>query len=89
MVCVRTREGDDARRMLKQRCRRLNEQTIDITDASSGIDLAPARRAAQAGAKVALASRIEETLRRVCDKIRHRTDSATLDGGDEGQGLIT
>src|SRR3954451_12792060 len=47
----------------------LNEQVIVITGASSGIGLATAESAAKAGAKVVLASRSEETLQSVVDRL--------------------
>ncbi len=50
--------------------KRLRDQTIVITGASSGIGLATARLAAERGARVVLASRNEEDLRQACEEIR-------------------
>ncbi len=47
----------------------LNEQTIVITGASSGIGLVTARMAAKAGAAVVLAARNEQALRELADEI--------------------
>ena len=47
----------------------LNQQTVVITGASSGIGLATARRAAREGAKVVLVSRNEEALREAVEGI--------------------
>ncbi len=50
--------------------KRLRDQTIVITGASSGIGLATARMAAVRGARVVLTSRNEEELRRATNEIR-------------------
>jgi short-subunit dehydrogenase len=52
--------------------KKLREQTIVITGASSGIGLATARKAAARGARVVLTSRSEQDLRRVTDEITSR-----------------
>jgi short-subunit dehydrogenase len=49
--------------------KKLRDQTIVITGASSGIGLATARLAAQSGARVVLSSRNESDLRRVMSEI--------------------
>ena len=67
------------------RLKPLPQQTIVITGASSGIGLATARRAAQAGARVFLISRNEEALRRIVGELRGRggqADFAVADVGD-------
>src|SRR5438132_1456136 len=48
----------------------LNEQVVVITGASSGIGLCTAMTAAKRGAKLVLASRSEQTLNEICQKIR-------------------
>jgi len=48
----------------------LNEQVVVITGASSGIGLCTAMTAAKRGAKLVLASRSEQTLNDICQKIR-------------------
>lgn len=55
--------------------KRVNEQVIVITGASSGIGLVTAREAARRGAKVVLAARNERDLERAAEEIRR-------DGGD-------
>jgi short-subunit dehydrogenase len=59
------------------RPKKLREQTIVITGASSGIGLATARMAAERGANVVLTSRNEEDLRRATDQITSRAGRAT------------
>src|SRR5690242_9352132 len=48
----------------------LDQQVMVITGASSGIGLCTAMTAAKRGAKVVLASRSEQTLNEICQKIR-------------------
>lgn len=50
--------------------KRLGEQTIVITGASSGIGLVTARMAARRGARLVLAARSEEALSKLVDEIR-------------------
>ena len=52
--------------------KKLSDQVIVITGASSGIGLATARRAAAGGASVVLSSRNEQDLRRAADDITAR-----------------
>jgi short-subunit dehydrogenase len=52
--------------------KKLRDQTIVITGASSGIGLATARKAAARGARVVLVSRSEQDLRRATDEINGR-----------------
>ena len=56
----------------------LNQQTIVITGASSGIGLATARRAARKGAKVVLAARNEEALEKIAGEIRAKGGQAAV-----------
>lgn len=51
------------------RLKKLNEQTIVITGASSGIGLVTARMASRRGARLVLAARNEDALRRITDEI--------------------
>lgn len=50
--------------------KRLQDQVMVITGASSGINLVTARMAAKQGARVVLVSRNEPTMREICDEIR-------------------
>ncbi len=54
----------------------LHQQTVVITGASSGIGLATAYQAAEAGARVVLASRNEDALRRATEQIQNRGGKA-------------
>lgn len=54
---------------MKIALKKLEQQVIVITGASSGIGLCTARLAAKAGARLVLAARSEEALRRLCDEI--------------------
>src|SRR3954470_13683805 len=57
--------------------KKLRDQTIVITGASSGIGLATARMAAQRGARVVLTSRNEQDLRRAVEEIESQGGRAT------------
>ena len=56
---------------MKIRLKPLNQQTIVITGASSGIGLSTARTAARRGARVVLAARSEDALRNLSDEINN------------------
>ena len=71
--------------MNKHRFKPLDEQVIVVTGATSGIGLATARRAAQAGARLVLASRNEEVLRDVCGEIRAQGGQAAYVVADVGE----
>jgi short-subunit dehydrogenase len=55
---------------MKIRLKRLREQVIVITGASSGIGHATARMAGRQGARVVVAARSEKPIRELCDQIR-------------------
>jgi short-subunit dehydrogenase len=61
----------------RPKLKKLRDQTIVITGASSGIGLTTARMAAQRGARVVMSSRNEDDLRRACDEIRAQGGRAT------------
>lgn len=61
---------------MKHKLKKIQDQVIVITGASSGIGLATARMAARRGAKVVLSSRNEEDLREICDGIRKQGGQA-------------
>ena len=63
----------------------IDQQTIVITGASSGIGLATARRAAKAGAKVVMAARNEEALETAAEDIRAAGGKAAVCAVDVSQ----
>ena len=72
---------------MAKRLKRLSEQVVVITGASSGIGLATARRAAAAGARVVLAARNSEALEEAVASIRGKGGEATafaIDVAEEG-----
>ena len=64
--------------------KKLSEQVMVITGASSGIGLVTARMAAKRGTRLILNARNEEALRRVCDEIRQTGGEAYHVAGDVG-----
>lgn len=67
--------------------KKIEDQTIVITGATSGIGLTTARMAAERGAKLVLAARNEEALQKLCDEINESGGEAifvTADVGSEG-----
>src|SRR5947199_5260407 len=58
------------------RLKKLNEQTIVITGASSGIGLVTARMAAKQGARLVVAARSEEALRKMVEEMRTKGSEA-------------
>jgi short-subunit dehydrogenase len=67
---------------MRIKLRRLRDQVIVITGASSGIGLTTAEMAAAAGARVVLNSRNEQDLRQACDRINARGGRAIYVVGD-------
>lgn len=67
------------------RLKKLNEQVIVITGASSGIGLVTARMAAQKGARLVLAARSEEALRWLVDEIASKGGEAIYVVADVGR----
>ena len=72
---------------MARRLKPLNEQTIVITGASSGIGLATAHMAAERGANVVLVARNQDALREAADEINAKGGKAVFiaaDMADEG-----
>ncbi len=65
--------------------RSVSEQVIVITGATSGIGLATARLAAEQGARLVLAARGEDALRRLSDRIQTTGGQAVFAAVDVGQ----
>jgi short-subunit dehydrogenase len=65
--------------------RKLDEQTIVITGASSGIGLVTARMAARRGARLVLAARSEEALKQLTDEIKAAGGEAIAVVADVGR----
>lgn len=61
---------------MKVKLKKLSEQVVVITGSSSGIGLTTARMAARRGARLVLAARNEEALKRVTDEINARGGEA-------------
>jgi len=70
---------------MKVNLKKLNEQVIVITGASSGIGLVTARQAARHGAKLLLASRSEEALSQLCAEINQSGGQASYVVADVSQ----
>src|SRR5690606_28517131 len=70
--------------LMKVRLKKLHDQVIVITGASSGIGLATARLAARRGAKVVLACRNQEVLNQVVDELRAAGGDALAVPADVG-----
>src|SRR5215203_4978823 len=65
--------------------KKLSDQVIVITGASSGIGLVTARMAAKDGARLVLNARNDEALQLVCDEINAMGGDAVHVAGDVGQ----
>src|SRR5215211_1372138 len=65
--------------------KKLSDQVIVITGASSGIGLVTARMAAKSGARLVLNARNAEALERVCDEINENGEQAVPVAGDVGR----
>ncbi|HEX3247980.1 MAG TPA: SDR family oxidoreductase [Pyrinomonadaceae bacterium] len=65
--------------------KKLSEQVMVITGASSGIGLVTARMAAKRGTRLILNARNEDALRRVCGEIRQAGGEAYHVAGDVGR----
>jgi short-subunit dehydrogenase len=67
------------------RLKKLSEQVMVLTGASSGIGLATARLAAKRGARLVLAARSEDSLRQLCDEINSAGGEAIYVVADVGR----
>jgi short-subunit dehydrogenase len=65
--------------------KKLNEQVLVITGASSGIGLVTAREAARRGAKLVLAARAEDALHQLADEINASGGEAVYVAADVGR----
>jgi len=70
---------------MKVKLKKLRQQVIVITGASSGIGLATARRAAKMGARVVAAARNESALREIVEQIRSAGGDARYVVADVGR----
>ncbi|HEX8558097.1 MAG TPA: SDR family oxidoreductase [Pyrinomonadaceae bacterium] len=70
---------------MKVKLKKLGEQVVVITGASSGIGLVTAREAARRGAKLVLAARSEEALRRLAEEINAAGGEAVYVAADVGR----
>jgi short-subunit dehydrogenase len=70
---------------MKVRLKKLSDQTIVITGASSGIGLTTARMAAAQGAKVVLSARNEDALQQIVTELQQQGHEATYVVADVGQ----
>ncbi|HVT87983.1 MAG TPA: SDR family oxidoreductase [Tepidisphaeraceae bacterium] len=70
---------------MKVHLKKIQEQVIVITGASSGIGLTTVRMAAKQGAKVIAASRNEQVLKDICDQITRAGGQAAYVVADVGQ----
>src|SRR5690606_34045052 len=80
-----TARAERQRRMpVKPTLKPLNEQTIVITGASSGIGRATAREAARRGARLVLASRNADALHKLVDELKAEGAAAVAVVADVG-----
>jgi short-subunit dehydrogenase len=70
---------------MKVNLKRVSEQTMVITGASSGIGLVTAREAARRGARLVVAARSEDALRRLVEEIRAGGGEAAYVVADVGR----
>src|SRR4051812_21519312 len=73
------------RRPMKRQLKKISEQVIVITGASSGIGLATARKAAKRGASLVLAARSESDLQQLVAEIRANGGEAIAVAADVGR----
>jgi short-subunit dehydrogenase len=69
---------------MEVKLKELGEQVLVITGASSGIGLVTARKAAERGAKLVVAARSEDALRRLVEEVNSRGGEAVYVAADVG-----
>lgn len=67
---------------MKLKLKKLQDQVVVITGASSGIGLVTAKMAAEKGAKVVLAARNDEALQKIAEEIRAKGGECTIVDAD-------
>lgn len=70
--------------MNKHHYKKLDQQVIVITGATSGIGLCTAQKAVAQGAKVVLVARNEDALKRICEELNEQGDHAIYVVADVG-----
>ena len=70
---------------MEVKLKKLSEQVMVITGASSGIGLVTARRAAERGARLVVAARSEDALRRLVEEIKGKGGEAVYVVADVGR----
>ncbi len=70
---------------MKIRLKKLPEQVMVITGATSGIGLVTARKAARQGARLVLVARNEDALKQICDELNGQGAEATYVVADVGK----
>src|SRR5438270_6976575 len=70
---------------MEVKLKKLEDQVVVITGASSGIGLVTARKAAERGAKLVVAARAEDSLRRLVEEINSRGGEAVYVVADVGR----
>jgi len=76
--------GQTREDFMNVKLKKLSDQVIVITGASSGIGLVTARMAAKRGARLVLNARNADVLERVCDEINEGGEQAVAVAGDVG-----
>lgn len=71
--------------MMDLHLKKLKDQVIVITGASSGIGLVTARMAAEQGAKVVAAARNEDALQKLVEELKEKGHSAVYVKADVGK----
>ncbi len=70
---------------MKIRLKKLSDQVMVITGATSGIGLVTGRKAAKQGARLVLVARNEDALKQICDELNSQGTEATYVVADVGK----